>query len=245
MLFDKTFEELNKIIPNREVYNLSDIQIDDWSIKTENLLQHFEKDCNYLVDILDRKLTLKPFKNINIDYYYTSDIAGGINHAIFSFPINEFIIEFVLKIDLLVLPNLPITHTLALALYCRDTKECAAFKEMYLDHKRICDIFLNIIDRKGLFHKLHIDFENPFYNHPQYSPLTTRAKKYFIENYTLNPVEITLSCSMVVPNDDILFELFSSFIALFDSCYHYAVKRKSKDKLSEYYNQLVKQKIHL
>lgn len=233
MLFEKTFTELEKHVPNNTVYSLDEKNIEDWKSFSVDMMEFFLDDFNELKTMISSNMKLKPFKNFQTESYYFTKKSNEFCAA--SLEINEnYNLNMGLRLYLHAFEcdNIPLKHSLKFQLYFDGEKESRAFKEMYLNYRRIIEILLRKVDRLMFFYATNNQYASG-------KSIYNKLSNCFLKNYDNTPEQVVLTAFSIYCNEAEILDIFKVFIALLDSCYNYAIDRKDKDKILRYYHDIV------
>lgn len=233
MFFKNTFDELSMSIPNDKLLSLEEIDIKDWLSFSENITDIFIEDYEEFRAYIDGSMKLKPFKNLQTELFSTTEINNNI--SLIALTVDEesgLSMGIDINLQLLKFGSLPLKHSLGFNLYFNGEKEAAAFKEIYLNYKRILELLLKKIDRNLVFNASGDDF----YLQHNYNSLY-----YNLDKSTKHELSfVSFIAFSLYYREEEFIDIFKVFLALLDSTFNYASKRKNKDKILNYFMDISK-----
>lgn len=237
MLFSNTFSELKKIIPNNTLYDINDLQICDWSNFAGHILECFLADFDELFDVLLSLDLQKKLEFESAKYFANKNHCIGFMDIKPKSPSNSNII---LRMSLVLKREdcrLPFAHSLNLDLIFDEYNfpSASAFKEMYLNYRRIIHLLLNTVSDI----KFNYESDHSCIKIKENLNLYNTLDKVFFNSDLMKLYSVSFSKSFFYVFDDIEFiNTFKILLMFLDSTANYMTKRKQKDKILNYYLKL-------
>lgn len=237
MLFSNTFSELEKFIPKGKFDNINDLDIDNWSNFAGHILECFLNDFYELSDVI---LSLDLQKKLEFEspkYFANKNHCIGFMDIKPKSPFNSNIIlriSLVLKRENYGLPFAP-SLNIDLIFDEYNCPSASAFKEMYLNYRRIIHLLLNHVNN------IKFNYESDYSSIKIKENLNVynTLDKVLFNSDLIKLYSLRFSKSFFYEFDDIEFiNTFEILLMFLDSTANYMTKRKQKDKILNYYLNL-------
>ncbi|WP_427340879.1 hypothetical protein [Caloranaerobacter sp. DY30410] len=251
-MFNNVFKELKKLFPHPN-YAMSDIE---WEYAATHLSDLLHQSTVQLIKSAKNSFTLKPFDKMkHLEFWIAKpakEIAASVlipkemlneNDEYFNSDGDNcpgMSIRVSLIRDAFLEQGILDSNMIFLRFSVLGSREFEAFKEFYLNYRRMIELLIQKID-------LHFSFCSFDDNDNTFSSGNLSYKNSLdliksMDKVFLNSNEIKNFCMQSFFNENSSYEsvllAFKILIALLDSSYHYYTKRKDKDRILKHYNIL-------